>query len=202
MVILMAAPAGAAVVVAWALARRGPVVDGRVGALALIPVAVLLEVVRAPMLAAVADPVVLNRCFAAADLVLAALLIRANRSLPAVTSAAFWVCVTAVGVVLNAIPVLLTGAMPFGHDAALASGIPEGELSPPPVGYVDASEVPGLAAALGDRWPIPTMMKVLSVGDTVMLVGLTMAIGVLWAGLLLRHSDEVARGGVEHEAEA
>jgi hypothetical protein len=76
----------------------------------------------------------------------------------------------ALGFTLNTVAILANGAMPVSADAARAAGFaagirPDGRYEP----LSDATVLP----ALGDIVAVPGLQKVISLGDLVMLAGIT-----------------------------
>jgi hypothetical protein len=87
------------------------------------------------------------------------------------------------GTVANALPILAYGGMPYSTSAALTSGFSRDQLTERANGHIPIeSDHATLLVALSDLVPIPGLMKVVSVGDIALVVGLVvMLVGL--AGL-------------------
>jgi hypothetical protein len=85
-----------------------------------------------------------------------------------------WMLVAA-GLVLNAIPLIANGTMPFNRRAAIAAGIPAAKLDAVHVknGVAHAGT---LFAWLGDIIPVAGLAKVISAGDCAICLGTTVLI--------------------------
>lgn len=87
---------------------------------------------------------------------------------------AAWMLV-ATGLVLNAIPLIANGTMPFSRRAAIAAGIPAAKLDAVHVKN-GAAHAGTLFAWLGDIIPVAGLAKVISVGDCAICLGTTLLI--------------------------
>ena len=77
------------------------------------------------------------------------------------------------GTATNAIPILAYGGMPYSTSAALRSGFSRQELAEGANGHIPIeSDHASVLVALSDLVPIPGLMKVVSIGDLALLVGL------------------------------
>jgi hypothetical protein len=75
-----------------------------------------------------------------------------------------------VGMVLNAIPLMANGTMPFNRHAALVAGVSPSTLNV--VHVKNGMAHAGTAFAwLGDTIPVPGLVKVFSVGDCLICLG-------------------------------
>jgi hypothetical protein len=79
-----------------------------------------------------------------------------------------------VGTVLNAIPIVALGAMPFSATAALNAGYTRAEAYGPILGYVRLDQVPPWWTPVADVVPLPVLEKVVSIGDLLLLPGLAL----------------------------
>jgi hypothetical protein len=87
---------------------------------------------------------------------------------------AAWLLV-ATGLVLNAIPLISNGTMPFSRRAALSAGIPAAKLDA--VHVKNGMAHAGTAFAwLGDIIPVAGLAKVISVGDCAICLGAALLI--------------------------
>lgn len=90
------------------------------------------------------------------------------------------------GTVCNAIPQWIYGAMPFSTQGARQSGYTDAELAEMAKSYVrnlPITDQPGWVVALSDIIPLPPLMKVLSIGDVLLMAGgLVAVIGLVVAG--------------------
>jgi hypothetical protein len=85
-----------------------------------------------------------------------------------------WMLVAA-GLVLNAIPLIANGTMPFSRRAAIAAGIPAAKLDAVHVKN-GATHAGTVFAWLGDIIPVAGLTKVFSVGDCAICLGTTLLI--------------------------
>lgn len=136
----------------------------------------------------VPDPAVVNRIEAVLLCVVAgcfALLNRRNGTLPRVAA-----LVIAAGVWLNALGVLLYGSMPVLQRAAAVADNPFTTSHPSP-GYVRSEDLGWFGVVIGDVIPIPHFLKVLSIGDLLLFVGLVLLLSLFLARLWRGDPDRV-----------
>ncbi len=156
----------------------------RPSVVALVLAAVALQILRTTILpVAVAGSASTSRAFGLIDLCIAVLLLWLNREALRSLALRWGLGLTALGIGLNAIPVVLVGAMPISQSAALRAGVPRDLVFPPTRGYVGSTEVATWIRPLGDWMAVPGLEKVLSPGDLLLFVGLAIVVGVVlrWA---------------------
>ena len=83
----------------------------------------------------------------------------------------------AAGVWLNALGVIVFGAMPVLQSAAATAGNPFTGHDPSP-GYVRSEDLGAFGVAVGDFIPIPHLLKVLSLGDLSLFAGCIVLLGL------------------------
>lgn len=97
-----------------------------------------------------------------------------------------------VGLVLNAVPLMANGTMPFNRHAALLAGVPASQLDV--VHVKNGMAHAGTAFAwLGDTIPVPYLVKVFSVGDCLICLG---------SALLIFHTMRRGTVAVDHSSSA
>jgi hypothetical protein len=114
---------------------------------------------------------VVNRTGAATTLVLLGYFVWVNRDRARATAIGVWLIASGAG--LNAAATLAYGAMPALGSAARTAGYDDvGSEGHPFDGYVLSDHMSPIARYLGDFIPIPGQLKVLSIGDLMLIVGL------------------------------
>jgi len=185
MALLIAAPIVLGLTAGLVVRRLFPAADpgtSRIRGVPLVVAAAVVEALRIGLLGErVGEPWV-ARSLGAVDLVVVVLVVHLNRPSRTSRPVSAAVGLTGLGMAANALAVVIAGGMPFSRPAALAAGYSTRDLAPPPPGYVDADGVPAAAAALGDLLPFPPLMKVLSVGDLLLLLGIVVLLALLTAG--------------------
>lgn len=81
-----------------------------------------------------------------------------------------------LGTLSNAVPIAALGAMPYSLSGARLAGYSNAELATDAPGYVRLGDVSPLWTPLADLLPIPILMKVLSIGDVFLFVGLVLLV--------------------------
>lgn len=187
-VLLMLLPVALGILVAVTIARRTPG-DGRVcGAwliLVALPVAAVCDHVRGQ----VAEPSTVNRTEAVALCVVAGVFVYLNRRRARVVAVSAWL--VGIGVWLNALGVLVFGAMPVLQRAAATADKPFTGSHPSP-GYVRSEGLGWFGVAIGDVIPIPHFLKVLSIGDLFLFAGCIALLGVFLARLWWSENPDIA----------
>jgi len=89
----------------------------------------------------------------------------------------------ATGAGLNALAMLLFGAMPVNGWAANVAGYESVGEHPSP-GYVRSDDLGSAALWMGDFMPIPGFLKVLSIGDLFLFAGCVVLLACVFARLL------------------
>ena len=87
------------------------------------------------------------------------------------------------GSVANAVPQLVYGTMPYAASSAYRAGFPPAEVVSS-TRHLVITDQPSWITALSDIIPVPWFIKVLSVGDVILMLGLTL---FLWG--LVRTTD-------------
>lgn len=171
MLVLMLLPALLGLGIAWA-ARRSQARPRKVkGIWLLAPLLVITVAANAARGASQHDHVV-NRVEGALVLAIAALFILLNVRVVRDRLTTLAILGTGVGGAMNAAAALIFGGMPVLRASARLAGYDYGSASPPPPDYVFSDHL-GLGAILvGDFIPIPGFLKVLSIGDLLLLPGL------------------------------
>jgi len=84
------------------------------------------------------------------------------------------------GAVVNAIPILAYGGMPYSTSAALTSGFSKQQLADGANGHMPIEPDHATAlVAFSDIVPLPGLMKVVSLGDVALLVGLIVVLAAM-----------------------
>lgn len=118
---------------------------------------------------------VVNRVGAAATLALLSYFVWLNRDRARTTVVGVWLIACGAG--LNAAATLAYGAMPALGSAARTAGYDDiGSEGHPFSGYVLSDHMSPVARYMGDFIPIPDQLKVLSIGDLMLIVGLVLVL--------------------------
>jgi hypothetical protein len=116
-----------------------------------------------------------NRSGAAAVLLLMGYFVWVNRTRARSTVIGVWL--VACGAGLNAAATLAYGAMPALGSAARTAGYDDiGSEGHPFDGYVLSDHMSPIARYMGDFIPIPDQLKVLSIGDLMLIAGLVIVL--------------------------
>jgi hypothetical protein len=116
-----------------------------------------------------------NRVGAAAVLVLLSYFVWMNRDRARTTVVGVWLIAGGAG--LNAAATLAYGAMPVLGSAARTAGYDDvGSRGHPFDGYVLSDHMSPIARYMGDFLPIQGQLKVLSIGDLMLIVGLALVL--------------------------
>lgn len=151
--------------------ERRSATDTRVRGAWLVLVALVVAVSADRLRPGVDDPMVINRLEATSLCLIAAGFAYLNLSAaPGVRRAA---ALVTAGVWANALGVLAFGYMPVLARAAAIAGHPFTAHNPSP-GYVRSEDLNAFGILIGDFIPLPHLLKVLSIGDVALLVGLAM----------------------------
>ena len=103
-----------------------------------------------------------------------------NRSLRSNASGRWATTLIPLGTLSNSIPMAALGAMPYSFSGARTAGYSTTELATDASGYVRLEYVSPLWTPLADLIPIPVLMKVLSVGDLLLISGLVLLVVSCW----------------------
>ncbi|MEU4452894.1 DUF5317 family protein [Nocardioides sp. NPDC023903] len=99
-----------------------------------------------------------------------------NRSLWSRRSGRWALSLIPLGTASNSIPIAALGAMPYSLPGARVAGYSDAELVTDAPGYIRLDDVSQLWIPLADIIPVPVLMKVLSVGDLLLIAGLVLLI--------------------------
>lgn len=204
MAVLMVVPALVGLAGALAVRRwcpdiaRGFAVRG----LPLVALGLVVETIRYLVLPDDAHAALgAGRAFAVADIAIVVAVLFLNRPAVAGRATAAVVALVGLGVACNATAVVIAGAMPYSAAAARAAGLPADEIEGHLLGYVHADTVPAPAALLGDVLPLPPLMKVLSVGDLLMFIGLVVVVALVFGRTLVTSQDDLPVSAHPHAEE-
>lgn len=90
----------------------------------------------------------------------------------------------AAGAAANWTPMLLHGYMPFSAVASRASGQGEAIIAAAPSDYSVITEADRVAQVFGDVIPVPGLVRVVSIGDLLIALGLMVLVAVTVRGQL------------------
>ena len=110
------------------------------------------------------------------------------------------VLIAVLGAAANAVPMLLYGYMPVSLAAAATAGYSPAELTQIAGGYVRLSDVQGFGAFPGDLLPLQVLKRVVSFGDILLLLGVTVALHHAFSGSWRLSSVQGNGRGVRLEA--
>lgn len=99
-----------------------------------------------------------------------------NRSLGNRATGRWAVLLIPLGTMSNAIPIAVLGAMPYSIGGARIAGYTETDLATDAPGYIRLDDVSPFWTPLADVIPVPVLMKVLSIGDVLLISGLVLLI--------------------------
>ena len=99
-----------------------------------------------------------------------------NRSFSSSRAGRWALWLIPLGTVSNAIPIAALGAMPYSLSGARLAGYSNAELVTDAPGYIRLQDVSQLWTPLADLLPIPILMKVLSIGDVFLFLGLVLLV--------------------------
>lgn len=91
----------------------------------------------------------------------------------------------AAGAAANWTPMLLHGYMPFSAVASRASGQGEAIIAAAPSDYSVITEADRVAQVFGDVIPVPGLVRVVSIGDLLIALGLMVLVAVTVRGQLI-----------------
>lgn len=94
-----------------------------------------------------------------------------NRDLTWRRTGRFALILLPIGAALNAIPMIVIGAMPYSASSAVAAGYSVADAYGPIPGYVRLDQTSLLWTPVADVVPIPILEKVISLGDIALLGG-------------------------------
>jgi len=117
-----------------------------------------------------------RRAYAVLVLVIAIGFCWLNRSLWSRRSGRWALTLIPLGTASNSIPIAFLGAMPYSLSGARAAGYSNAELATDAPGYIRLDDVSQLWIPVADLIPIPVLMKVLSVGDLLLIPGLVLLV--------------------------
>lgn len=80
------------------------------------------------------------------------------------------------GTASNSFPIATLGAMPYSIPGARIAGYSSAELATDAPGYIKLDAVSPLWTPVADIIPIPVLIKVLSVGDVFLFIGLILLV--------------------------
>jgi hypothetical protein len=104
----------------------------------------------------------------------------------------------AAGAAANWTPMLLHGYMSFSAEASRASGQGEAVIAAAPSDYSVITEADRVARVFGDTIPVPASVRVVSIGDLLIAIGLTVLVTITLRGQLTRISQA---GEVDEDVE-
>ncbi|MER6973229.1 DUF5317 family protein [Nocardioides sp. NPDC000445] len=122
------------------------------------------------------DERVERRAYAGLALVIAIAFCWLNRSLWSRRSGRWALSLIPLGTASNSIPIAALGAMPYSLQGARIAGYSSAELATDAPGYIRLDDVSPLWIPLADLIPIPVLMKVISLGDLLLLPGLVLLV--------------------------
>ena len=99
-----------------------------------------------------------------------------NRSLANRETGRWALSLIPLGTMSNAIPIAVLGAMPYSISGARIAGYTETDLATDAPGYIRLDDVSPFWTPLADVIPVPVLMKVLSIGDVLLISGLVLLI--------------------------
>lgn len=172
MLVLMVTPALMAVFLVLLLRRRQPDHAYRPVRgiwLVIVAIAVKLGVGAVRTHTSLPESAV-NRVGAAVVIAVLALFVWLNRDRARRTVVGAWLIACGAG--LNAVSTLAYGYMPALGSAARKAGYDVGDSGHPFAGYVLSDRMNPIARYTGDFIPIPGQLKVLSIGDLMLIAGL------------------------------
>ncbi|WP_406036251.1 DUF5317 family protein [Nocardioides sp. NBC_00163] len=117
-----------------------------------------------------------RRAYAVLVLVIAIAFCWLNRALWSRRSGRWALSLIPLGTASNSIPIAFLGAMPYSISGARAAGYSSAELATDAPGYIRLDDVSQLWIPVADLIPIPVLMKVLSVGDLLLIPGLVLLV--------------------------
>lgn len=117
-----------------------------------------------------------RRVFAVLVVVIAIAFCWLNRSLWSRRSGRWALSLVPLGTASNSLPIAVLGAMPYSIPGARAAGYSSAELATDAPGYIRLDDVSPLWIPFADLIPIPVLMKVLSVGDLLLIPGLVLLV--------------------------
>ncbi|MGY0388117.1 DUF5317 family protein [Nocardioides sp. WG-D5] len=117
-----------------------------------------------------------RRVYAVLVVVIAIAFCWLNRSLWSRRSGRWALSLIPLGTASNSLPIAVLGAMPYSVSGARAAGYSSTELATDAPGYIRLDDVSRLWIPLSDLIPIPVLMKVLSVGDVLLIPGLVLLV--------------------------
>jgi hypothetical protein len=99
-----------------------------------------------------------------------------NRSLWSRRSGRWALSLIPLGTASNSLPIVVLGAMPYSIPGARAAGYSSAELMTDAPGYIRLDDVSPLWVPFADLIPLPVLMKVMSLGDLLLIPGLVLLV--------------------------
>jgi hypothetical protein len=190
MVLLMFLPVVLALVLYGYLARSHRSSGYRWRAVWLLPVAVLIHLAAGVAHHRGFDPDLVNRVEALSVLVILAIGLWSNIEAVSEVWSRFALLGVVGGAALNALATLIYGSMPVLTWATVVAGYAKPAGAHPDPRYVYSDGLGWLAVVIGDVVPIPHGLKVLSIGDLVMIPALAIALALYLLTLRVASSPQ------------
>lgn len=117
-----------------------------------------------------------------------------NRSLVSRPLGRWALALIPLGTSSNSLPITVLGAMPYSVPSARIAGYSSAELATDAPGYISLDAVSPLWTPVADIIPIPILMKVLSLGDVFLFVGLVLLVVACCRPTPAGHPDTAVQG--------